>query len=285
MTSYEARQLKWVHMLPGLTEGKCSMIGAWGKALDPTQPTRLLQLRALDWDMDGPFRDFPAVVIYHPDAGNGHAFMNIGVGSFIGGLTGVSATQLGISEIGVAYPDATFGAESRFGVPFVFLLRDILQYDDTLDNALKRIVDTKRTCDLILGVGDGKSSTFRGVAYSSSKVTIMDDTNQLPVAAWHPRIPSIVYWGMDWVCPGDNLILSQQLQKYYGNISAATAIEEFGSVEGSGSNHLAYYDLTNLVVWVAFAAQHGVNGPVQGYSRQFTRLDAKALFAVQRPNL
>lgn len=41
------RKLVWVHMLPGLTQGKCSMVGAWGPALDPTSPTQLLQLRAL----------------------------------------------------------------------------------------------------------------------------------------------------------------------------------------------------------------------------------------------
>jgi len=284
MTSYQLRQLTWVHMLPGLTEGKCSMIGAWGDALDPTSSCKLLQLRALDWDMNGPFRNFPAIVIYHPDSGNGHNFMNIGMGGFIGGLTGVSETQLGISEIGVAYPDSTFGSESRIGVPFVFLLRDILQFDETIDDALHRIVDTRRTCDLILGVGDGKSSSFRGVAYSSSKVTIMDDQNMLPNATWHPKINEVVYWGMDWQCPGDNLVLSTQIQKNYGNLNPAVALSQLTPVEGSGSNHLAYYDLTNLIVYVAFAAPHNGNGPADGYARQFTMLDAGKLFSMPRPS-
>lgn len=30
----------------------------------------------------------------------------------------MSSTQLAISEIGVTFPDDTFGEESRFGVPF-----------------------------------------------------------------------------------------------------------------------------------------------------------------------
>jgi exportin-7 len=34
--------------------------------------------------------------------------------------------HMAISEIGVAHPDETFGRESRFGVPFTFLLRDVL---------------------------------------------------------------------------------------------------------------------------------------------------------------
>lgn len=62
-------------MIAGLTQGACSMLGAWGlflinkkiknnffkkkgPALDPKGKTGVLQLRALDWDMDGPFRFF-----------------------------------------------------------------------------------------------------------------------------------------------------------------------------------------------------------------------------------
>lgn len=33
---------------------------------------------------------------------------------------------MGISEIGVSYPDSSFGKESRIGNPFTFLLREIL---------------------------------------------------------------------------------------------------------------------------------------------------------------
>lgn len=70
---------------------------------------------------------------------------------------------------------------SRIGYPFTFLLRcvifelgavlmqqaltlhcltsphsDILQYDNTLEDAMHRITTANRTCDLILGIGDGK---------------------------------------------------------------------------------------------------------------------------------
>ena len=36
------------------------------------------------------------------------------------------------------------------------MLRDILQFDNTLDDAINRMANTERTCNLILGVGDGK---------------------------------------------------------------------------------------------------------------------------------
>ena len=44
-------------------------------------------------------------------------------------IAGISSSQVAISEIGVSFPDDTFGRESRFGIPFTYILRDILQFD------------------------------------------------------------------------------------------------------------------------------------------------------------
>lgn len=102
----------------------------------------------------------------------------------------------------MAFPDSTFGNESFAGIPFIFLLRDILQFDATYTDTINRIQGANRTCDLILGVGDGKNGgAFRGFEYSASVAVPMNDVNQEPLADWHPRIPSMTYWGMDWLCP------------------------------------------------------------------------------------
>jgi len=275
----------YVHMIAGLTQGHCSMIGAWGDALDPKSPTKLLQLRALDWDMDGPFRNYPALTVYHPNPGEGNTFALVGMTGFIGGLTGISDKQLGISEIGVAFPDESFGDQSRVGYPFIFLLRDILQWDLTVDDATNRMANAKRTCDLILGVGDGKMGEFRGYEYSSSVLKVFNDVNMMPLADWHPRINNTVYWGMDWICPGDNIVLSHQIQQLYGKLSPATAIKSLASVEESGDNHIAYYDLTNTELYVAYAAPHNSPGPQAGYARQFTHFTLNPLFAEKPPAL
>lgn len=60
------------------------MFGMWGAALDPTYRDSLLQLRALDWDMNGPFRDHSAITVYHPNDGT-NAHVNIGMVGFVGG--------------------------------------------------------------------------------------------------------------------------------------------------------------------------------------------------------
>lgn len=80
---------------------------------------------------------------------------------YLGALTGVSSAQMGIGEIGVSYPDATFGEESWVGVPFIFLMRDVMQWDATLSAALQRVHDATRTCNLILGIGDAKVPMFK----------------------------------------------------------------------------------------------------------------------------
>jgi hypothetical protein len=140
--------------------GACSIIGAWGKAV----PENLLQLRALDWDTNGPFRDYSQVTVYHPDPTNstqGHSWVNIGFTGFLGSLTGISSQQLAISEIGVSYPDSSFGNTRPdgsqgpipiAGYPFIWLLRDILKFDVTIDDAANRMINTKRMGAVCVGV-------------------------------------------------------------------------------------------------------------------------------------
>jgi isopenicillin-N N-acyltransferase-like protein len=119
------------------------------------------------------------------------------------------------------------------------LLRDILQFDLTLDDSINRITRSsndlltftytcvERTCDLILGVGDGKLATVRSFQYSSSVANVIDDINILPRNdSWHPAIHNVVYHGMDWNCPGFNLVLGQQLSKFHGNITVENTISD-----------------------------------------------------------
>lgn len=274
--------LRRVHMIGELTKGACSMFGAWGSATASTGNT--YQLRALDWDTEGPYKDFPLVVVYHPMKNNGHSFINVGFVGWIGCLSGMSSTQLAISEIGVSFPDSTFGSESRFGIPFTFLMRDVIQFDQTLDNTIDRITNAPRTCNLILGTGDGKLGYFRGFQYSHSVANVIDDQNLAPVnATWHAPIQDIVYWGMDWLCPGFSGVLGKQLKKYHGNITAEITIRYITAITQTGDLHLVISDLTNSQMWVGFAARTGISGPKYAYDRNFIYLDGKQLFAEQPP--
>ena len=97
-----------IHMLPEATKGHCSMFGA---AKSATPDGGLVQLRALDWDVDGPFKDYPQVTIYHPEDDTTNAWANVAFTGFIGTITGMNDKSLAISEIGVTFPDESFGKE------------------------------------------------------------------------------------------------------------------------------------------------------------------------------
>ena len=76
-------------------------------------------------------------------------------------------------NLGVSNPDESFGPQkSGEGIPFSMLMRDIMMFDESLDNARSRIASANRTVDLILGIGDGKlpstgsdPAPFTGVQY------------------------------------------------------------------------------------------------------------------------
>jgi isopenicillin-N N-acyltransferase-like protein len=118
-------------MIGELTKGTCSMFGAWGKS---TAAGKTIQLRSLDWDFDGPYWKVPLLTVYHPSLKKlGNTWMNIGFFGWIGVISGINEHRLAISEIGVYFTDETWGTTSRIGDPFTFVLRDILQFDKTLN--------------------------------------------------------------------------------------------------------------------------------------------------------
>ena len=147
-------------MLGELTKGGCSMYGAWGDAVANTN-SNLWQLRALDWDVDGPFRVCPLLQSLDGNrcaaglpADHGvphdaqqrqrpalcqhwldrmarlhHRHAQPAARTRVSRRAGMSSVQMAISEIGASFPDDTFGKESRKGTPFTYLLRDVLQFD------------------------------------------------------------------------------------------------------------------------------------------------------------
>ncbi|CAF1607958.1 unnamed protein product [Rotaria sp. Silwood1] len=266
-----------LHMLGEITRGRCSLYGLWGNA---TLGGKTLQLRALDWDVDAGLQDYPVVTIYHPRTSKlGHTFANVAWAGYIGTLTGMSSYRLGISEIGVSFPDDTFGDESMSGLPFIFVERYILQYSETLDDALSFIADVKRTCHLILGVADGNLGTARMIQYSHSKVNFFDDKNLQPLADWHPRIPNAIYCGMDWLCPSRQYKLYRAIIDQYGQITPELSIKNITSIVKTGDLHVGVYDLTDNIMYVANARGTDEQGPKEAYNRQFVKIDLNIEFA------
>ena len=83
--------------------------------------------------------------------------------------------------------------EKVVGQPWMSVVRNILQHTTTLDDAVKSVEDAERTCNLIVGVGDGKAKMVKGIEYSGHVAVPYNDKNQLPVnGTWHPVVENMV---------------------------------------------------------------------------------------------
>jgi hypothetical protein len=91
----------------------------------------------------------------------------------------------------------------------------------------------------------------------------------------------VVYWGMDWLCPNDNRMISHQLQAFHGNMTAENTIRHITSYVQTGDVHAAIYDHADMVMHFSVAAKTGVGGPPQSYARPWVRMDMAALFATK----
>jgi len=252
-------------------EWHCSLFGAWGKAT--AQDGHTYQLRALDYVVGADIQKYPTIIVYVPK--EGHPFANIGWAGVIGSVTGISSIPLAISEIGDSYDAAH---DSFDGIPFAFLLRDILQFDPDLDSAVARVRKGPRTTSLMYAIGDGRQGRVRALQTSRTLCNVFDPQNLEPNVATHPRLEDVVYWGMSWNVPAYDQPLHARLKANYGKINAEVVIKDILPRVRTGNLQATVYDLTAQKIWTANARADGESGPLNAYERTFVELDMQAVF-------
>jgi len=258
-------------MLPEVIQAQCTMVGAWGEAIANTTGS-MYQLRALDFIPDGPFQQVPTVIVYHPS--QGHNFSILSWSGFIGALSGLSSAPIALSQ---KFWGSYNGTKNRYGIPFYFLLRDILQFDSDVDDAFTRITNAARTCSIWIGLGD-YTNTFKITAYSVDNVTYWDEHN-FPAYEGHPKFPGVLYLNK-YQQPSHNACLGSLIQEFYGNLTAQNMISWLVAVSQTGDQHIAVYDYTNMYMYVASASPY-VNGTTTpAWERQFLRLNLNELWAM-----
>lgn len=267
------QQVVQLMMFPELIKAGCSMYGAWGNATAQTDAHgALFQLRALDWSTDGPFQQFPLVIVYHPD--DGHDFATLGWTGFIGALTGYSSAPIALCEkVWLAYN----GTSSRRGVPWHFLTRDILQFDADINSAVSRMAGAERTCSIFIGLGD-HTHQFVAVQYSHETVIVNDGFNS-PTWDGHPKIQDVVYVDKHKQ-PSTDPCMGDLLQQYYGTLDAQAAIQ-ISALFQTGDMHIAVFDHAQKYMYVANASPANATGGgvTPAYDRAYVRLDMDAMFA------
>lgn len=262
--------IRRLNLLPELIKAGCSIVGAWGTS--STNGT-LFHGRQLDWDARASIAKYPQIVIYHPD--EGHSFANIGYVGLVGTITGISEASISISE--KVWLNYEKDPSSRFGTPWNYVLRDVLQFADNMDSALEMISNAKRTCAIHVGVGDSNSGSLSWVKYAAHAFEVYDDTNQLDTPD-HPRMKNLVY--VDKSSKQTSRCYSSQLQEYYGKIGVASLIREIIPISQTGDTQSAVMDIGNMRTYVAYSAylEGGEKGPLYAYDRQYVEVDLKRAF-------
>ena len=254
------------------SEWHCSLFGTCGT--NATANGHTYQLRSLDYMVGANIQKHPTIVVYIPS--QGHPFANIGWSGIIGSVTGISSAQLGISEIGDDYDAAN---DSFDGIPFMFMLRDILQFDNHLQQALDRVKNAKRTSSLMYAVGDGKAAQVRGLQTSRTIFNVFGPENLEPNLPTHPRLNNFVYWGMSWDVPKFDKPLHDELAANAGKLTPEIVVGEILPKVRTGNLQATLYDLTDLKIWTANAKADTESGPLNAYERQFVEIDLKKQFA------
>ena len=135
----------------------CSGFALKGEA---THDGSLYHVRILDYMTESGLQDNAVVIIYEPKDHN--SWMNVAYAGMSGTVTAMNDKQVAIGEMGGG------GQGSFDGMPMSFLLRDVMERASNLDEAVKILKDTPRTCEYYYVVSDAKIPDARGV-YSTAK--------------------------------------------------------------------------------------------------------------------
>jgi len=155
-----------LNLVPELLKAACSIMGAYGKS---TTSGKLVHLRSLDWEAHAPMSRWPQITVYHSSEPGSIPFANIGWPALIGSLTGYNSRKVGVGErLKGAPPDQ----ETRFGTPWMYVLRDALQFSTTEGEYIRYLNESKRTCSIYLGVGG--ENFFNIVEYSWAYLNVYD---------------------------------------------------------------------------------------------------------------
>jgi hypothetical protein len=254
--------LKRVASIPDLSEYNCSLFAAWGAA---TLDGETFQMRNLDWSMDTGFQDYPVVVIYAPEDGNKHAVVGFAgvIGASVGGM---NDKGLGVSEIMGHFCDD----ETLEGMPFPFLLRDVLYFDSDLQSALDRMKGATRTNQYHYAIADPNAEDPKARLLFTSNTRFdeyVDNQSVDPhpcegVKPFHESLDDVVYWKNH--NGKDNDVLFNAIKERYGKIDAPKAIEIAKAACVDGTLVSIIYHNSGNNMWVAFA--EGLTpGPHQQY--------------------
>ena len=200
----------------------------------------------------------------------------------MGAVTGFSSSSVGLSEKYGGFK-AFNGTMALAGIPFPYLLRDILEFDADLSAALSRIYGAARTCPIYIGLGDSRVNQLRVIGYSESTADVYSDATFPESAAHpHPRYTGVVYVDKREQ-PSSNPCLSNLIALMYGTLDAY-AMMNVSAVHATGTTHVAIYDYALNYMYIASVSSAKQKPIVPAFLRPYYLLQMNTLWAEEKPN-
>ena len=123
---------------------------------------------------------------------------NIGYSGLIGVLTGISKNGMSVGEKVMydrtpsAYPIPP--TTSYWGKPWMFVLRDTLQFAKNKDDVYNFLNSVDRTAMIHLGWGSLPDRSFRGYDYAANILYAYDDKNYTHYSEAHPQLDGVFFY-------------------------------------------------------------------------------------------
>ena len=219
----------------------CSGFALFGKA---TGDSHIYHGRVLDYLRGVGLEQNAVVTVYQPDEGN--AWVNLGYVGFIGSVTAMNEKKISIGEMGGE------GYGNWDGKPMAELVREVMEKADTLDDAVRVMRNSPRTCHYYYVIADGKTRQALAIEATPTTFRTMKPGQAVPELP-HAFDDAVL------LSAGDRYeTLAGRVKDRYGNFDARAARDlMYPPVCMTSNIQSVLFEPDTLDFWVANAdSQH-----------------------------
>lgn len=235
-----------VHALPDVGETSCSALVACGSA---TRDGHVYQMRILDYGTELNLHKRPLITVYYPTRKGENTFINVGWIGFVGLVSGMNEKGVAISEMGYGNPPG----ETLEGIPMPFLLKQVLRYANTSEEAAAIIQSARRNNSYAYWLGDPSGHAI-GMLTSAADCAVFRMNEHTIVEHGKYKIPQykdVIYAGHY------NEKQGQVVERMQGTLDVASIQQMAREIAMKSNLHTVICDLTTRDMYVA--NRHGTN--------------------------
>jgi hypothetical protein len=259
-TEMDRQEARLANFFPELFH--CTGFSLFGKAV---ADGHMYHGRVLDYLRGVGLEQNAVVVIYQPDHAN--AWVNLGYAGFVGSVTAMNEKGISIGEMGGD------GYGDWDGKPMAHLVREVMEKSNSLDDAIRIMRDSPRTCHYYYVISDGKTKQAVDIEATPKMFRVVHPGESVP------QLPH-AFEDAVLLSAGDRYeTLCDRVRFDYGNFDALSARKLMSRPVCMPSNiQSVLFRPDTLDFWVANADSRSVAS-----AARFTHYHLKHLLTTPRP--